>query len=291
MLILIIILAVAVLITEDIMSKGRGTKRVAFISDLHCGHKTGLCPPEFRGRPSKYAPTPVKTLWKLQDQMWKWYLEQLEEFRPHHVHMNGDLIDGRGERSGSTELWSADRNQQVDAAAACIAATKAKTCTITYGTPYHTGNIEDFEDNIANHKQLGATCVEIGGHVWPKINGLVFDCKHKVGASGIPHGEFTPLAKERLWNVLWQEADGAPKADVFIRSHVHYHAHCGETDWLSMTTPAMQGPGSKFGVRQCSRVVNIGFVCFTVSPSGGYTWQVRELKIGDTAGKPSPIEL
>jgi hypothetical protein len=41
---------------------------------------------------------------------------------------------------------------------------------------------------------------------------------------------------------------------------------------LGMTTPALQGFGSRYGARRCTGLVDFGFVTFQVN-KGTYTWQ------------------
>jgi len=246
-------------------------KRVLIISDLHCGHIAGLTPPSYLHRPAKSASKKFKEEHRLRREAFDWYYRKIKSLMPiNTLIVNGDLIDGRGERSGGVELIATDRFQQCDMAKELINIVNATKTIITYGTPYHTGQLEDFEDEIA--KDVGA---QITGHAWVDINGIKFDCKHKVGSSGVPHGRHTSVAKEKLWNTLWSEHDGAPKSDIFIRSHVHYHNYCGGKNWLAMTTPALQGPGSKYGIRQCSGTIDFGFLHFDVKPSGNYEYKLH----------------
>ncbi len=212
----------------------------------------------------------------MQRECWGWYERKMAALQPIDVLIvNADMIDGKGSRSGGTELITSDLRAQAEMAAACIRVAKAKTIICTHGTPYHvSADGEDMETLVAD--MVGAT---IGGHEWVDVNGCVFDVKHKIGSSQVPHGRHTAAAKERLWNQLWAEQDGAPKSNVILRSHVHYFAFNGDADYLAMTLPALQGFGSKFGVRQCSGLVHYGLVHFDVQDDGSYTWMPHLLKI------------
>jgi len=139
---------------------------------------------------------------------------------------------------------------------------------LSHNTPYHTGVTEDFERSVAD-----AVNAKIGGHEWIDVNGLIFDCKHKIGSSVIPHGRHTAIARDRLWNQLWSIDEQQPLADIIIRSHVHYFNYSGDADVLAMTTPALQGYGSKYGARQCSGRVDIGLVWFKIDDKGAYEWK------------------
>ena len=154
---------------------------------------------------------------------------------------------------------------------------------LCHNTPYHTGQLEDWEDAVA--RDVGAE--KIGGEDVIDVNGLIINYRHHVGRSTIPHGRFTPVAKEMLWNLLWAERDEYPKADVLIRSHVHYHVYCGSPGWLAMTTPALQGYGTKYGGRRMSGTVDIGMVVFDVRGKERYTWMAELLRLP----KKPPISL
>jgi len=257
----------------------RNKKRVVVISDLHSGHQVGLTPPSWHDAPSKTAEPGRIKLAEFRQKSYALFHRAIAALKPIDVLLvNADCIDGRGEKSGGTELLTSDRDRQCDMAVEIIKSVGAKRIVMTYGTGYHCGCLEDFEDRIA--KDVKAE--KIGGHEWVDVNGVVFDIKHKVGASSVPHGRFTPIARERIWNILWSEREESPKSNIFIRSHVHYHGFCGGEDWLAMSTPALQGPGSKYGTRQCSGTVDFGFVHFDVNPSGSYSWEAHIVKMLDT---------
>ena len=258
-------------------------KRLVVVSDVHCGHRAGLTPPGWQY--SLQDATPSRAAWGgLQRELWNWYTATMNALQPiDWIVCNGDAIDGRGGRNGGVELITTDLEEQAQIAVACLREAQAQNHLIIYGTPYHVGTEEDFEAYIA--RELEA---HIGGHEWLDINGCIFDFKHKIGSSGVPHGRHTAVARERVWNLLWNERDWAPLARVIIRSHVHYHAYSGDPTHLAMTTPALQGPGSKYGVRQCSGVVDFGLVHFDIDEHGGYSWKAHLLNIN--AMRPTPVK-
>jgi hypothetical protein len=243
-------------------------KRVVIISDLHSGHRVGLCPPLWQNKS-------VNPKWNnIQVELWNQYKRMVQTYSPidnpiHLLIVNGDAIEGKGFRSGSSELITADRQEQCQMAIECIIQWNAKNILMTYGTPYHTGYGEDWEETVA--LRVGAR--KIGSQEWPQVNGVTFDCKHFVGNSSIPHGKGTPLAKERLWNVIWNEwEESQPKADIVIRSHVHSFDYVGSVNWLALTTPALQGLGSKYGARIPSKIVHFGIVYFDIEEDGEWSW-------------------
>ena len=231
-------------------------KRILLAGDLHCGHFAGLAPPAWRLRDTAQT----HKLYKVQDECWKWYEREIDAVQPIHLAVwNGDCIDGKGPKSGGTELITADREEQAAMAVVCIKRAHATHNLLTYGTAYHTGASEDFERLVAN--ELGC---KIGAHEWPEVDGVVLDCRHKVGGSSIPHGRKTAISRAVLWNMLWADAGLQPRADILVRSHVHFHV--GGYDYFgthrvdAMVLPALSAMGSKFGSRECEGFVHFGFV-------------------------------
>lgn len=250
------------------MSKGRRTKKIVVIADLHSGHVAGLTPPTWQFEAVDENPLLADAA-KMRAQMWQAYRGWQKTIgKPDVLIVNGDCIEGPGYRSGGTELLTADQQYQCDIAAECIKLWKAPTILMTYGTPYHTGFAgQDWERLVA--KEVGAE--HIKAKFWPlEINGCIFDVKHKIGASSIPHGRHTAIAREKLWNGLWADHESQPKAKVIIRSHVHYYVYAGGAGWFGVVTPALQAPATKYGGRECSGTVDFGLLCFFVNPSGEY---------------------
>lgn len=246
-------------------------KRVLIVSDYHCGHLVGLTPPGWQ-----LTPTEIKEVGDKRDKFiavqkscWNFYADSIKRHGPFDVVIaNGDLIDGSGARSGGTEQSAVDRLLQCEMAERSIneTGTKAKKY-ITIGTAYHTGDAEDFETIIAR----GCGAETIGSHEWIDVEGVVFDVKHHCGSSAVPHTRHTAIAREHLWNQLWAERGLQPRAQVIIRSHVHYYNFCGGPGWVAMTTPALQGYGTKYGSRRCSGIVDFGMIIFECH-KGSYSW-------------------
>ena len=252
---------------------GRRRKRVLVISDTHCGHELGLTPPAFD---RDMRPEQGGSVWDMRRIMWSWFKDKVDHMgKIDLLIFNGDAIDGRGEASGGTELTHPDRNDQVEMAVAAIKYIGAGKILMSYGTPYHTGKFEDWEDAVAREVKAE----KIGGEDNLSVNGTIFNYRHHCGRSSVPHGRHTAIASEKLWNMLWAERGEYPKADILIRSHVHYFNYAGGADWLALTTPALQGYGTKFGGRRMTGTVDIGMVVFNVDKSGEYSWKPVLLRL------------
>ena len=248
-------------------AKKRRPVRMLVYSDTHCGHVAGLTPPGWQqseGRP-----------WgRNQRALWRWFSDSIQQAGPFDVAvLNGDAIDGPGHKSASSEHVTPVESQQLEMAEEIVRFIAAPRNVVVYGTGYHTGVGNDFEAFLA--RQVDA---EHGASVRLNVNGTAFNFRHHTGRSSVPYG-MNAVAKERMWDTLLAMRDGdSTPADVYIRSHVHQFRHYGDGTYLAMTTPALQGPGSKFG-RRCSGDYMVGFLVFDIDTDGGYQWRLHRANL------------
>ena len=245
----------------------RTDKRILVISDGHAGHRLGLTPPGFDsdGEPAR---KPIH--WKMRRYIWDWFTKKVASLGKIDILLyNGDAVDGKGQKSGGTEQTHPDRVDQVEMAVATINHIGAGVTFMSYGTGYHTGTLEDWEDLVALQAK---NVTKIGSEDNIEVNEVVINYRHHVGRSTIPHGRHTPVAKEKLWNDLWAQRGEYPSADILIRSHVHYYTFCGDAGWVAVTTPALQGYGSKHGARRMTGTVDAGMLVIDISKEGRYKW-------------------
>ena len=76
-------------------------RRLVIESDYHCGHWAGLTPPDWyqSGKKGKH-----------QKELWEFRKSVLKDIgRIDFLIVNGDCIDGKGARSGGSELSTSDR--------------------------------------------------------------------------------------------------------------------------------------------------------------------------------------
>ena len=262
-------------------------KRVLVVGDLHCGSVVGLTPKAYRFRNKGIGRTKRDKYHKIQDQTDEEYLRLLDSIGPVDVALYlGDGIDGTGFRSGGTELITSDREEQSDMCVMCLdeirkRAKKNYKIVGVYGTGYHTGDSEDWENVIADR----AGFEKIGSHEWAEVEGVVFDIKHHIGSSSIPHGRHTAISKDAYWNRLWAEQESQPKADVILRGHVHYFSYCGNSEFLAMTIPALQAMGTKYGSRRCSGLVDWGLITFDVEDGKILDWKAHISRLSSQKAK------
>jgi len=248
------------------MAPLKKTRRGILMADTHCGHRVGLTPPDWQGKN-------INVKWdRTQMELWGLYEKMVKKYSPiDFLLIPGDCVEGKGTRSGGTELITTDRGTQAEMAAQCIALWKCPYIVMTYGTSYHTGVSEDWEDAVARHPDVKAK--KIGGEEWININGTTFNIKHYISNTSVPYTKGTPLARERIWNMIWSEHEEAPKSDVIVRAHVHNFFYTGDNNFLGMTLPALQGLGSKFGTRIPSTHVDFGLVFVQVEKDGSFSWR------------------
>ena len=250
--------------------------RVLLPGDYHCGSNVGLTPPAYQYKYIAFPKTEEhrrRNKWsRLQKECWDWYINTVDMLRPiDKAFVMGDLIDGDGSRSGGTELITTDRKVQMCMAIEALEILEAGGMVMVYGTPYHTGQAEDYETDAAQH--FGC---KIGGHEWENINGCVFDLKHKQSNCKNPATSiWNEIVDNREWAVLGEQ----PKADVLVRAHTHRFCHIRIEDCIGISIPALQAYGTKFGARACSRKVQFGLVALDVWPDGEVIEHVHIAKL------------
>jgi hypothetical protein len=254
------------------------TKHGIVVGDFHSGHLVGLTPPPWRIKPTKGTRTKRNKWYDISTGLWNLFQKELNTLPPlDFVFSMGDLIEGKGTKSGGVELVTSDMEEQCAMAISAFTSIKLKCkkgvkIVGVYGTDYHTSTGgDDWENHIA--ESVGFS--KIGAHEWVEVNGCVFDLKHHLGSSSVPYGRFTQIAKENIWNVLWMDRDLQARANVVLRAHVHYYGFCGGSDWTGITCPALQGMGSRYGARRCSGTVDWGFLHVWVDDKGRCDWDPR----------------
>ena len=122
--------------------KKRDFKRILPLGDLHCGHVAGLTPSSLNPR---YDDEERNAMSLYREGLWAWFMTHLAPYLPIDILVvNGDAIDGKGERSGGTELITTDRNEQIYMAKTIIDWVNPKEVHFVAVTPYHTGVQEDW---------------------------------------------------------------------------------------------------------------------------------------------------
>jgi len=239
-------------------------KRVFMGGDTHCGHMAGLTPSPFHlqldhPKFDKFA--------IFQRETWAWFENAIRKLQPFDIAVwNGDMIDGKGTRSGGSELLTPDRTVQVEMATDIVNFVGAKKVVMTYGTPYHAGQEEDFEGLIAT--ATGAVAIKDELNI--DIEGVVFNVKHQTGSSSVPYSTATAPLKDQLYQALWAEFEERESADIVVRSHIHEYIQINNRRGSVIVLPALQGAMTKFGGRRCVKLVDYGFAYVDIFTDGSY---------------------
>lgn len=254
------------------MSIRRSFSRGLLWADFQCGHEIGLTPPNWDAERGNAR---HRELYKVRRYNWDWIDSTIKKYQPFDFTiLDGDAIDGKGEKSGGTEQLYMDRDDQAEMAVDILKRYKLGDLFMAFGTAYHTGSSEDFERDVAKE----ANAIKIGAEDNISVNGCTINYKHYIGRSSIEHGRHTPIAKERLHNLLWAERGEYPKANLIVRAHVHYYKYCGGYDWAAMTLPAACAYGTKYGTRIMSGLVDCGFIVVQINKNGGLSWTPELLR-------------
>lgn len=253
--------------------------RVVQTGDWHTGHLTGLTHPDYHYR------MPTKELREYHKEKWAWFLSNVKAGPVDILGLNGEPFDGKNKKSGGRGVITTDMNEQVDMAEAIIDAIKPRTLMMTYGSGYHVGNDDDWEAVLARRVSEKSYCagVHLRTPLLFEIEGVRFSMRHKISRSSIPHGRFTALGREALWQTLREAMGKEPGVDVLLFSHVHYYSQIDTGRRLAFCLPALQGT-TDFGVRECSGDTDNGFVIFHCK-DGQVSWE-KKLYIPKAAEVP-----
>lgn len=235
-------------------------KRIVFPADLHCGHFSGLTPPGYQW-PIDCA-DPHRAQWgQIQRRSWNWWLKTAEALQPVYLCcVMGDPIDGKGPKTGGTELIVSDMIDQAEMAAECLRVVRPTNgYVLLYGTGYHTANKGDDVDRLVANRLPNA---EMHNHAVVNVDGFRFDLRHHIGGGTSPTGGDVALRKEEIWNLVWKDHGVQPNVEAFVRGHVHRRRVVDSV----RTCPALQ-QWTKFG-RRLSSLVHFGVMWADIYQEG-----------------------
>lgn len=223
-------------------------KRIVVVSDLHAGSFYGLLPPSF----TTYEGV-VKALNPGQEYLWQcWtdFTDRISHYNIDAVLVNGDVVDGPQRRSEGAELSLPAPQDQVKAAMRTLRLLQnragAAKWYFTQGTPYHVANFGQYEEQVASELDaqrffsvgVGDLCREV---LWLDVEGVIIEAAHHISVS-TGFYRLTALDREMQWSALSAKdaTKGVPKADLVIRSHVHYFSSGEHASKQGVTTPCWQ---------------------------------------------------
>lgn len=242
--------------------------RVMIMGDTHCGSTSGLTPPSYDSEPADKTSSDFQ-LYELRRWHWDEFSSSIARFGPFDVCIaNGDLIDGTQRKSNGLDLIVQDRIAQADMAQAILHKVNAARYAFTLGTPYHTGDVEDFEQLVAN--EFGC---EAKKAVIVKVNGVTIQATHHAQGSQNPGTRQNRLGVEgAVIRKRYYEGRGE-KIDLFFRSHAHYTGSYRDGGLEGWRVPSLQLVNtSKYG-RSFGMDLDYGFLVADVYGPGAFSVQ------------------
>ena len=243
------------------------------VSDLHCGCRLALCPPE--GVPvddgGMYLPSPLQmALWGHWRQFWDEFIPSVVHDEPYAIAVNGDCVEGNHHRS--TTQISHNPADQEECAIRVLEPLMDRCQGRLYlirGTEAHVGSSGCDEERLA--ARLGLAPNGAGQRarweLWARVGPSLIHLAHHIGTTGTRAYESTAVTKE-LTEAYGEAAQwGEEPPDVIVRSHRHRFIHVriptrkGGAE--AVVTPAWQGktpfayriPGARQAMPQFGGIV------------------------------------
>lgn len=188
------------------------SKRLVVLGDLHTGSVYSVMPGSYIRRDGNLVePNRVQVelleRWKEMCRRWR---------RPDVLLCNGDIIDGYQPANQGVEVWTADLDEQIDAATILLEMLKPREAYFTRGTNYHVSTAgRRQEETLAGN--FGSKLHE---DIYLDFEGYVIHAAHHLSYSKVFHYRTTPLARAMLIAKLNESK--TYKCDWLIRAHVHY---------------------------------------------------------------------
>lgn len=209
------------------MAKKKRINNLVVVSDLHCGCRLGLCPPEEipLDDGGVYKSSEVqKIVWGWWEEFWNEWIPEACKNEPFAVCINGDSIDGV--HHGSTTQVSHNLTDQSRIAKQVLMPIKELCEGRLYmirGTEAHVGQSGCEEERLA--ESVGTIPDETGRYaryeLWAEVgNGLVH-LMHHIGTTGSAAYESTAVTKELTESYCEAGRNRMRPPDVVVRSHRH----------------------------------------------------------------------
>lgn len=215
------------------------------VSDLHCGCRLGLCPPQISlDDGAIYKHTPLQAdIWKRWQYFWEQWVPVVTKGEPYGIAINGDALDGV-HHNAVTQITNNLTDQARIAKVCILPIIRDEMCRFYYhlrGTEAHVGASGQMEERLA--AELNAEPDEDGRHArWElkvEIGTGLIHMTHHIGTAS-PTTVYKELQEAFMESARW----GQRCPDVICRSHVHRHIETRiQTDRgfaTSFTTPGWQ---------------------------------------------------
>lgn len=205
-------------------------RNLIVVSDLHCGCRMGLCPPEGMRLDDGGVVKPStlqRKVWARWKEFWDEWVPEVTRGEPYAVCCNGDALDGV--HHGSVSQMSQNLADQAELAYSVLAPI-VDMCKGKYyhirGTEAHVGKSGQEEERLA--QRLGAIADTEGRHarwdLWAKVDRALVHITHHIGTTGSMAYETSAIHKELEQAFVEAARWGDDIPDVIVRSHRHRNA-------------------------------------------------------------------
>lgn len=209
--------------------KTQSLNNLIVVSDLHCGCRLGLCPPEVSlDDGAIYRHTPIQAdIWKRWKIFWKEWVPEATKGESFAVVLNGDAIDGTHHRAVTQISQNLTDQARI---ARQVLNPIIEACEGRYyhlrGTEAHVGPSGQEEERLA--EELNAIPDKDGRHarweLWIEIGSGLVHLSHHIGTAGSLAYETSAIHKELEQSFTEAARWGHRHPDVIVRSHRHRNA-------------------------------------------------------------------
>ena len=262
----------------------KSSKSIVVVSDIHDGGSTAVCSehPYNSEMDSEYKPNKLQ---RVLNRAWYDCIDDLTQ-KPTLLVVNGEPCDGGNPKQNGQQSWSTNIYDQLEDASILLGDIPYDNLMFIRGSGYHVQEkATNFEEIIAN--KMGARGYKAYGgtgltdyYALVELNGKHFNFTHHVGFNKWAAYRTTALAREMAGLVF--DRDKIGRADVVVRSHVHYFVHIEFTHTHGFTTPAWKFPDAHlFRGGVAGTTPDIGMVEVIVEPNGEIVIQkhIAEMEI------------
>ncbi len=246
------------------------SKTIAVYSDIHDGSFTSVCSaePTIGESGGSYRPNKLQ---KVLFNAWQDSIDSLSK-KADLLVINGEPMDGANPRQLGQQSWTTDINDQMEDSAKLIKMIPHDNLMFVRGSGYHVQvGATNYEEVLAN--RMGATGYKAYGgsgltdyYAFVDINKKMFNFTHHVGFNKWAAYRTTAIARELAG--MHFEAGKLHKADVIVRSHVHYFVHVEFPHTPGVSTPAWKFPDAHlFRGGVAGTTPDVGCVEFIIEPN------------------------
>lgn len=262
----------------------KSSKSVLIVSDMHVGSATAVCSPNPEISDLETTHNPNKLQKELYN-VWQDCIDDLHQ-KPTLLVVNGEPCDGGNPKGLGKQSWTTNLQDQLNDAEKLLKLIPYQNLLFTRGSGYHVDQQgTNFEEIIAQqmksdrYKAYGGSGMT-DYYALVEIYGKTFNFTHHVGFNKWAAYRTTSLAREMAGMVF--EKDKMGKADIIVRSHVHYFVHVEFTHTHGFTTPAWKYPdGHLFRGGAAGTTPDIGMVEVIIESNGDIdvVKHIAEMKI------------